>query len=511
MAATAPATANEERPDLGGHSPKLTHRELAEYEAGLESWVRTIRRAAPGTKEVVIRNAALECAIYIQKGFSRQIVVDHLNSEAASVDLNAEDLIDDHTTRATTSAIISAVPVAAEYRPRTPKPHDQTRLKPILWSDLDKLPKREALVEGLLDCAALSVMFGPSGCGKTFFALDLAAHVALGRPWRGRAVLQGAVVYVAPEGGHGILERLSAYSCQYGTDPKGVPLYVVPEPIDLCHSDDDANLLSVRLRDLPEDQPVRLIVIDTVSRALAGGNENSADHMGALVMRCDKLRASTGAHVMLLHHTGKDVSQGARGHSSLRAAVDTEIEMTWDKERQSGLATVTKQRDSRTEGAFAFKLADFDVDVRADGSPITSCAVMPADGPVATATKPARMSKAARTALGALQKAVDELGAIHNLRLDSPSTRSRYAADRRARRYKPSTTLLSLACTSFATSARPGLPIACMEATGSTAETSTPPSACCCTMTLQGSIVPILSSSCKARCASCGLHAPRIL
>ena len=77
--------------------------------------------------------------------------------------------------------------------------------------------------------------------------------------------------------------------------------------------------------------------------------------MGALIKRCDfHLRVGTGAHAMLLHHTGKDVSQGARGHSSLRAAVDTEIEMTWDKEGQSGLATVTKQRDSRTEGAFAF-------------------------------------------------------------------------------------------------------------------------------------------------------------
>ena len=45
----------------------------------------------------------------------------------------------------------------------------------------------------------------------------------------------------------------------------------------------------------------------------------------------------------------------------------------------------------------------------------------------------------------------------------------------RAWRYKPSTTFLSLAWTSFATSARPGFSIACMEATGSTAETSTLP------------------------------------
>jgi hypothetical protein len=37
------------------------------------------------------------------------------------------------------------------------------------------------------------------------------------------------------------------------------------------------------------------------------------------------------------------------------------------------------------------------------------------------------------------------------------------AIRKRVWRYKPSTTLLSLACTSFATSARPGLPPVCTE------------------------------------------------
>ena len=287
--------------------------------------------------------------------------------------LTAEDLMDEHVTAITTAAASAATDDIVRQR----EPYGQNRLKPILWSDLHKLPKRQALIEGFLDCAALSVMFGPSGCGKTFFALDLAAHVAFGMLWRGRTVLKGAAVYVAPEGGYGILERLMAFSCQYGIDPKDVPLYVVPDPIDLCNSETDIDLLLDHLGNLPKDQPLRLLTIDTVSRALAGGNENSSDHMGTLIKRCDSLRASTGAHVMLLHHTGKDKSQGARGHSSLRAAVDTEIEMTWDKEGQSGLATVTKQRDSRTEGTFTFKLADVDVDLPENGSPVTSCAVVP--------------------------------------------------------------------------------------------------------------------------------------
>ena len=326
-----------------------------------------------------------------------------LRRDVATYGPNAEDLIDGYIATAATVT-------GATECPLVPKPHDQTRLKPILWADLGKLPKREALIEGLLDCTALSVMFGPSGCGKTFFALDLAAHIALGRPWRGRTVLQGAVVYVAAEGGYGIQERLEAFSCQYETGPKGVPFYVIPDPIDLCNSETDVDLLTNHLGNLPNEQPVRLLVIDTVSRALAGGNENTPDHMGALIKRCDKLRTATGAHIMLLHHTGKDKSQGARGHSSLRAAVDTEIEMTWDKDGESGLATVTKQRDTRTEGAFAFKLADFDVGVRGSGSPIVSCAVVPIEEDGSHASKGPHLTAAARTALKALTKAIEEGG-----------------------------------------------------------------------------------------------------
>lgn len=290
--------------------------------------------------------------------------------------------------------------------------NDRDRLKPIRWSDLHRLPKREALIEGLLDCTALSLMYGPSGCGKTFFALDLAVHVALGQVWRGRAVLQGAAVYVAAEGGFGILDRLTAFSCKYGIDPKTVPLYVVPDPIDLCNSDTDLDLLLDHLRNLPNDQPVRLLIIDTASRALAGGNENSPDHMGAFVMRCDKLRSMTGAHISLLHHSGKDVNQGARGHSLLRAAVDTEIEMRWDKGTQSGAATVTKQRNMRTEGMFTFKLDEVDVSMEEEKL-VSSCVVMPVDSPVTdSANKPARMTKSTQTALRALQEAVSECGDV---------------------------------------------------------------------------------------------------
>src|SRR5262249_33585931 len=180
MAATARAvTVDEVEPDRRSGS-SLTSRDQAMFEAGLESWVRTIQKASPELKEDVIRNAASEGAGYIQKGFSRQIVVDRLNEEARSGGLtpNAEDLSDVYITSA------AAIGVDTTDDPVVPmEPRGRTRLKPVPWSELHRLPKREALIEGLLDCGALSLMFGPSGCGKTFFALDLAAHVASGMSW----------------------------------------------------------------------------------------------------------------------------------------------------------------------------------------------------------------------------------------------------------------------------------------------------------------------------------------
>lgn len=79
---------------------------------------------------------------------------------------------------------------------------------------------------------------------------------------------------------------------------------------------------------------------------------------------------------MLIHHSGKDVARGARGHSSLRAAVDTEIELTRD---EIGLITaeVTKQRAGPTGYKFAYSLRQIGLGRDQDGGPVTTCLVEP--------------------------------------------------------------------------------------------------------------------------------------
>jgi hypothetical protein len=121
---------------------------------------------------------------------------------------------------------------------------------------------------------------------------------------------------------------------------------------------------------------VKLVVIDTLSRALAGGNENAPEDMGALVAAMDLIRAETGACVLFIHHSGKDAAKGARGHSLLRAAIDTEIEVRADEGTGAKTASVVKQRDMARGGVYGFRLEQVTLGQNQYGEDVTTCVVL---------------------------------------------------------------------------------------------------------------------------------------
>ncbi|MDR4305655.1 AAA family ATPase [Chelatococcus sambhunathii] len=220
------------------------------------------------------------------------------------------------------------------------------------------------LIKGFLDQGAMSVLYGESNVGKTFVALDIACHIALGKGWGGLKVTQGAVVYVAAEGGRGVAKRVAALCAKLGHSPNFIVLRL---SVDLLHEGADLQPLIAAIKAL--GRPVSLVVIDTLSRAMAGGDENASTDMGAMVKNLDAIRQATSAHLMVVHHSGKDRAKGARGHSLLRAATDTEIEVSEGKFR------ATKQRDLDRNVSFAFGLEPITLGVDSDGDPISSCTV----------------------------------------------------------------------------------------------------------------------------------------
>jgi hypothetical protein len=223
------------------------------------------------------------------------------------------------------------------------------------------------LVKGVLSTRSYCVMFGPPGEGKTFTALDIAYHVAAGKEWMGRRVRKGTVLYLAFEGAGGLRRRAQALMQHYGD--QGVPLYFDSTHYNLREVE-GRQQLGQALSELPE-KPA-LIVIDTFAHALCGGDENSAQDVGAFNTAVEMLVRNTGACVMVLHHPPKN-GNGPRGSGALHGAVDTELEVNGRR------IEPTKQRDMEIAEPIGFKLHPIAIGIDEDGEEITSCVVLPDD------------------------------------------------------------------------------------------------------------------------------------
>ena len=76
---------------------------------------------------------------------------------------------------------------------------------------------------------------------------------------------------------------------------------------------------------------IRLVVFDTLAKALTGQDENAAATAGLVSRGMLRLQEATGGFVLATHHTGKDPTRGERGTSAFRADVDTTMEIARQK------------------------------------------------------------------------------------------------------------------------------------------------------------------------------------
>ena len=225
----------------------------------------------------------------------------------------------------------------------------------------------EWIVRGLLPRAEVAVVYGESGSSKSFLALDVCAAISRGVEWRGKRTAKGRVVYVCAEGAGGFKARLRAYARGHSVELVELPSVISDAP-NLLDPKDAAAVTKAIL----DWGPVDVIVIDTLSATTPGGNENSGEDMGLVLSHCKFLHRKTGALVVLIHHSGKDATRGARGWSGLRAAADAEIEITRSGDYRS--ATVTKMKDGSDGEQFSYKLKVIELG-EVDGEMESSCII----------------------------------------------------------------------------------------------------------------------------------------
>lgn len=228
-----------------------------------------------------------------------------------------------------------------------PRPKPPLRDRLLSRGALAQLPEPEPLIDRTIDRRTVAVIAGHFGSLKSFVLQDWAASIATGRPWMGRPVEQGPVLYVAAEGAHGLHPRFTAWEYGWHHNISDDQLAVLPEPVNLLDAQAVTELCSLAAGR-------HLVVIDTLARCLVGADENSAKDMGIAVDALYRLRdATNGGTVAVAHHTGKDRST-IRGSSALEAGVDT----VYTTEGDAGLVHLkrTKRKDGPREDQLQIKL-----------------------------------------------------------------------------------------------------------------------------------------------------------
>ncbi len=220
-------------------------------------------------------------------------------------------------------------------------------------ADLEALPPMEWLVgeelAGILPANATFAVFGAPGAGKSFIAADIACSIACRSAervpdWFGNTVRHGPVLYVAAEGGRGFRHRVIAWRTRHTVARDDLQLSFVLEPVNLYGPDDITHIL--RTADLLAKQcaaPLELVVFDTVARSMVAGDENSAQDMGLVIDRSDRIKRETGASVGLVHHARKD-GDVERGSGALRGGVDT-LCLVREDEDGGRILSCEKQKD----------------------------------------------------------------------------------------------------------------------------------------------------------------------
>lgn len=231
------------------------------------------------------------------------------------------------------------------------------------------------VIKDVIPADSLCSIYGASGAYKSFLAISWACHISSGIDWGDKKVIQGIVLYIVGEGGIGVPRRVKAWELNYQKSIDN--LYLLNSPIFLASKREVKNVLEIAEHIKQESGlSIKMIVIDTLARCFGGGDENDAKDMGAFIRGCDELKARTGATVLILHHSGKDESKGARGSSAFRAALDAEYRITREGNEGALIMKCTKMKDAEEMPSTAYDLKTFELCLDEDDEVITSLCVI---------------------------------------------------------------------------------------------------------------------------------------
>jgi predicted transcriptional regulator len=216
------------------------------------------------------------------------------------------------------------------------------------------LPRPRYIVPKLLLENSIATIYGQKGNGKTHYSLALALEIARGGEWNGHKLKPRPVFYLVGEGSSSVVERLEAWKLSNKEDlPENFETgHLQPAP-QLLQADQLAGFVELLQR---RKWSSGVVFLDTFQTATVGLDEISGRDMGEAIEALKVIARETNSTVIIVHHAGKVLERGQRGHSSLGASVETEIEISQDSNSGSIKAKVVKMRTAPDGWETSYKL-----------------------------------------------------------------------------------------------------------------------------------------------------------
>jgi hypothetical protein len=179
------------------------------------------------------------------------------------------------------------------------------------------------LVPGLLQAGRAAALVGPAKSGKSLLALEIAAALATSGRALGADVGPVAVLYVDLENAlEDVMSRLRALGYGPGDDLSKLTYLSFPAVAPL-----DSETGGAALAATARDCGAELVILDTVSRCIAGDENDSRTILDLYRHTVVPLRRDVVA-LLVLDHLGKDPGRGARGTSAKADMADVLWQVT---------------------------------------------------------------------------------------------------------------------------------------------------------------------------------------
>lgn len=253
----------------------------------------------------------------------------------------------------------------------------------------------EFIMHPIFHASEVTLISADPKAGKTLVSQTLAMHIAAGLDFDANLTVtdRRPVLYFALESQTAIRKRLMAWKKYH--DPLGdkyvdettFPFFAVEDSINLLEETARINLVEqIKAADAwwqkRGEKSMGVIVIDTLTKAMPGGDQNSVEDTSSVFDVIAKIKdAGIKAAVVIIHHNTKSGGQ-PRGSSNIQAEPDTLLTLAKNEDTDQLELKILMARSIDDDKSFLFDVVTEKLGISNQGYEITAPVLLPSTSTV---------------------------------------------------------------------------------------------------------------------------------